>query len=76
MTISMMTFSYKEPILAIRLAEENIGVTLAGLIIGLDMITYTLCSLGMNYMPNTTDGHTYGKRMYFGVLIDVVCMLL
>jgi hypothetical protein len=76
MTVSMMCLSFKEPIIALRLAKDNVGVTLAGVIISLDTITYTACSFALNLFKEVDNGKFYGRLQYYGCLVYVLCMLL
>lgn len=72
----MMCLTFKEPIIAIRLAEDNISISMVGVLMSLDTIFYTLCSLGLNALPEVKDGKFYGKLMYFGCIIYVLSMIL
>ena len=76
MTLSLLCLSFKEPIIAIRLAEDDVSISMIGFFISLDTITYTLCSFGLNFLPERNDGKFYSKLMYFGCIIYVFAMAL
>jgi hypothetical protein len=45
--ISLLCLTFKEPILAIKLQDYQIGITMVGVIFSLDTITYTIMSIGL-----------------------------
>ena len=46
-----MILTFKEPILQIRLEEENLPVWNVGLVFGIDTTMYTITSLALNMVP-------------------------
>lgn len=56
-----MCLTWKEPILALKLAEFNIGVTAIGLIFSMDTITYTATSFILNFVSESKDGKKYAR---------------
>lgn len=51
MATSLMCLTFKEPILQIRLAQDNLKVWIVGLIFSLDTITYSVTSFFLNFIP-------------------------
>ena len=76
MFMSMMCLTFKEPIIAIRLREENVSITMVAILMSLDTVSYTICSFILGYLPEGTNGNYYYKLMYIGCLIYVFCMLM
>jgi hypothetical protein len=51
MSTSLMCLTFKEPLLQLRLKEEDISVWVIGLVFSMDTITYTLTSTVLNFVP-------------------------
>ena len=51
MSTSLMCLTFKEPLLQLRLKEEDIPVWLVGIIFSMDTITYTITSIILNFIP-------------------------
>lgn len=59
--LSLMCLTYKEPILALKLAKHSVDVMNVGLIFSLDTIMYTFTSMVLNFVKEEDDGKKYGK---------------
>ena len=74
--LSLMCLTYKEPILALKLAKHSVDVMNVGIIFSLDTIMYTFTSMILNFVKEEDDGKKYGKIQYYGLLFFVASMLL
>ena len=45
-----MCLTFKEPVLALKLAQYDMSVTATGVIFSLDTITYTIASACLNFV--------------------------
>jgi hypothetical protein len=68
--------TFKEPIMAVRLAENNVTMTMVAILLSIDTVAYTICSFILGILPQATDGNYYTKLMYLGSLIYVLSMLM
>ena len=59
--LSLMCLTYKEPILAIKLAKHSVDIMNVGIIFSLDTIMYTFTSMILNFVKEEDDGKKYGK---------------
>lgn len=75
-SLSLMCLTFKEPILAIKLASYDLNVTTIGIIFSIDTITYTLTSVCLNFLPEFENGVIYARLQYIGLLVFVACMVL
>lgn len=71
-----MCLTFKEPVLALKLKEFDLDVTMIGVIFSLDTITYTLASIGLNFITEEKNGKKYGRMQYWGVLFFTLSMLM
>ena len=71
-----MCLTLKEPILALKLANDNVSIINVGLIFSLDTITYSITSFGLNFVKEEANGKKYGRLQYIGCLVFVISMLL
>ena len=68
--LSLTCLTFKEPILAKQLTQyNNVSVTDISLIFCMDTISYTLTSIGLQFVPPTSNGKIYVKMQYAGLLI-------
>ena len=74
--LSLMCLTFKEPILAIKLANHEVDTINVGLIFSLDTIMYTVGSIGLNFVKEEANGKKYGRIQYYGCLVFVVSMIL
>ena len=74
--LSLMCLTYKEPILAIKLAKHSVDIMNVGIIFSLDTIMYTFTSMILNFVKEEDDGKKYGKIQYYGLLFFVWSMIL
>ena len=74
--LSLMCLTFKEPILALKLAKHEINTINVGMIFSLDTIMYTVTSIGLNFVKEEPDGKKYGRIQYLGLLVFVVSMFL
>lgn len=51
MSISMMCLTFKEPIMAVRLAENNVSMTMVAILLSIDTVAYTICSFILGILP-------------------------
>lgn len=51
MANSLMVLTFKEPILQIRLKEQDLAVWQVGLVFGIDTVMYTISSFALNMVP-------------------------
>lgn len=75
-SLSLMCLTFKEPILALKLASFDLNVTTIGIIFSIDTISYTLTSVCLNFLPEFDNGHIYARLQYMGLIIFVACMIL
>ena len=61
--ISMLCLTFKEPILALKLADYQMSITLVGIIFSLDTITYTAMSIVLQFVKEEENG----KKSNFSV---------
>lgn len=59
--ISMLCLTFKEPILALKLADYQMSITLVGIIFSLDTITYTAMSIVLQFVKEEENGKKYGR---------------
>ena len=74
--LSLMCLTFKEPILALKLATQSVSTMSVGLIFSLDTIMYSLTSVVLNFVKEEANGKKYGKMQYIGLLVFVGSMLL
>ena len=75
-SLSLMCLTFKEPILALKLAKHEVDTINVGLIFSLDTIMYTITSIGLNFVKESPDGKKYGRIQYVGLLVFVISMIL
>ena len=75
-SLSLMCLTFKEPILALKLAKHEVDTINVGLIFSLDTIMYTISSIGLNFVNESQNGKKYGRIQYCGLLIFVISMIL
>ena len=75
-SLSLMCLTYKEPIFAIILQSKNLNVTQIGLVFSIDTISYTITSMGLNFVKEERNGMKYGLFMFFGLLLFGLCMIM
>ena len=71
-----MCLTFKEPILALMLGARNLTVTEIGLVFSIDTITYTLTSMGLNFVKEERNGMKYGLIQFAGLLFFGLSMLM
>ena len=54
MCTSLMCLTFKEPMLQLRLLESQMSTWMIGIVFSLDTLTYTLTSVVLNFIPETT----------------------
>ena len=74
MSASLMSLTFKEPLLQIRLKRENMSVWLIGIIFSMDTITYTLTSITLNFVPEKSKN--FGKIVSIGVCVFFISLVL
>ena len=74
--LSLMCLTFKEPVLAIKLASHEVDTMNVGLIFSLDTIMYTVASIGLNFVSESPNGKKYGRIQYIGLRIFAVSMTL
>lgn len=74
MSTSLMCLTFKEPLLQLRLKEENMAVWLIGIIFSMDTITYTLTSTFLNFVPEKHKN--FPKIVAAGTMFFFVGMLV
>lgn len=74
MSTSLMCLTFKEPLLQLRLKEEDISVWLIGIIFSMDTITYTLTSTALNFIPEPKKN--FPKIVAAGCFFFLVGMLV
>jgi len=72
MSTSLMCLTFKEPLLQLRLKEEDIQVWLVGIIFSLDTITYTITSIILNFIPEGKKN--YPKLVALGTIFFIFSM--
>ena len=60
-SLSLMCLTFKEPVLAIKLASHEVDTMNVGLIFSLDTIMYTVASIGLNFVRESPNGKKYGR---------------
>ena len=75
-SLSLMCLTYKEPIFAIILQSKNLNVTQIGLVFSIDTISYTITSMGLNFVKEERNGMKYGLFMFFGLILFGLCMIM
>ena len=73
--ISLLCLTFKEPILALKLSEFSLSVTVVGFIFSLDTISYTLTSMALQCVKEEANGKKYGRLQYFGLLVFTLSMI-
>ena len=74
--ISLLCLTFKEPILAVRLADfDEMSLIWVGVIFSLDTITYTITSVALQSVTEEANGKKYGRIQYFGVVVFCISML-
>ena len=74
MSTSLMCLTFKEPLLQLRLKEEDISVWVIGIVFSMDTITYTLTSTVLNFVPETKKN--FQKIVAAGTFFFLFGMLL
>ena len=74
MSASLMSLTFKEPLLQIRLKKDDLPIWLIGIIFSMDTITYTLTSITLNFVNESSKN--YQKIVALGVSIFVIGMLV
>ena len=74
MSASLMCLTFKEPLLQIRLKKDDLPIWLIGIIFSMDTITYTLTSITLNFVKESSKN--YQKIVALGVSVFVVGMLI
>ena len=54
MCTSLMCLTFQEPMLQLRLLESHMSTWMIGIVFSLDTLTYTLTSVVLNFIPETT----------------------
>ena len=75
-SLSLLALTFKEPVLALMLSSKNLTVTQIGLVFSIDTITYTLTSMGLNFVKEERNGMKYGLFQFAGLLFFTLCMLM
>ena len=73
MSSSLMCLTFKEPLLQLRLKQDNLPVWLIGIIFSLDTITFTLTSFILNFIPEHKKN--FKKLVCCGMIIFILSML-
>ena len=74
MSTSLMCLTFKEPMLQLRLLESGLSTWLIGIVFSLDTLTYTLTSVVLDFIPETTKN--YQKLVGCGTIFFTIAMLL
>mmetsp|Transcript_6729 Transcript_6729/g.10816 ORF Transcript_6729/g.10816 Transcript_6729/m.10816 type:complete len:214 (-) Transcript_6729:11-652(-) len=74
MATSLMCLTFKEPLLQLRLKQEDMKTWIIGIFFSMDTITYTLCSLSLNFIPERKKN--FPRIVAFGTVFFFACMLL
>ena len=74
MTASLTSLTFKEPLLQIRLKQDNLPVWLIGIVFSMDTITYTITSFSLNIVKE--DHKNFPKIVSVGVFLFVISLLL
>lgn len=74
--MSLLCLTFKEPVLAIRLAEFDCDVAMVGVIFSLETISFTATSLALQCVKEEANGRKYGRMEYFGMVVFVVSMIM
>jgi len=74
MATSLMCLTFKEPLLQLRLKEENMSTWLIGIFFSMDTITYTIASLTLNFIPEKKKN--FPRIVAVGAFIFFFAMLL
>ena len=75
-SLSLMCLTFKEPVFALMLGAKNLNVTEIGLVFSIDTITYSLTSMGLNFVKEERNGMKYGLIQFAGLLFFSICMLM
>lgn len=73
MSTSLMCLTFKEPLLQLRLKQDDLPVWLIGIIFSMDTITFTLSSLILNFIPEHKKN--FKKLVCAGMIIFILSML-
>ena len=74
MTASLMCLTFKEPLLQIRLNNDNIPVWMIGVFFSMDTITYTFTSLALNFIPEKKKN--FKRLVCIGAFFFLIAMFL
>jgi len=76
-SLSLASLTYREPILTLKLTDQmEVSTVMIGLIFALPTISYSLLSIGLQFLPDTTDGLFFGRLMHLGTIILSISLLL
>ena len=59
--MSLFCLTFKEPILALLLAQYDLGIGLVGCIFSIDTISYTIGSMVLQLVKEEENGKKYGR---------------
>lgn len=68
-----MSLTFKEPLLQIRLKEDNLPVWLIGIVFSMDTITYTITSFALNIVQE--DHKNFPKIVSVGVFLFFLSLM-
>ena len=74
MTASLTSLTFKEPLLQIRLKQDNLPVWLIGIVFSMDTITYTITSFSLNIVKE--ERKNFPKIVSAGVFLFFFSLLL
>ena len=61
MAVALFCLSFKEPVLALKLEEKNISVTVTGFIFTLDTLAFMISAFCLNFVKEEQNGRKYGR---------------
>lgn len=75
-SLSLMCLTFKEPVFALMLESKDLNMTQITLIFSIEMLTWTMTSIGFSFVKEERNGTKYGLIMFAGLLFFGACMIM